>query len=169
MTAARHAPKLTAERLRELLKYDPETGVFTWKDARKAVSAGSANAGTLHRSGRIYIGIDYGHYKAHRLAWLYMTGEWPIGEVDHENTVPGDNRWTNLRDVVHQTNMQNLRVAHKDSRTGFLGVGVHESGLYRAQITVNGKQKHLGLFRSAEEAHERYVTAKRQLHEGCTI
>ena len=165
--------KLTAERLRELFTYSPDTGSFV---RRVAVSTnGLANAGAvagcLHKaSGHIFIRVDGHLFKAHRLAHLYVTGRWPQKSIDHINGDGSDNRWANLRDVDQKTNAQNLREAHADNKAGLLGV--HKGRKYarwKAAIYVDGKTKKLGLFESAEAAHAAYVEAKRLLHAGCTI
>lgn len=107
---------------------------------------------------------------AHRLAWLYMTGEWPKSEmVDHENTVRNDNRWSNLRDSTRTVNMENQRQAHKGSQSGLLGVSPRPNGAWVAQIQVSRKKLWLGEFSTPEQASTAYIEAKRRLHAGCTI
>lgn len=164
--ASRRTP-LTAERLREHLWYAPETGVFTWKMGRGKQRVVGAVAGRLWRR---YIGIriDGVNYGAHRLAWFYIHGEWPAGDIDHINGCGDDNRLANIRDVSHSVNGQNQRRATAQSQTGFLGCHPHRDR-FSAQITVDGRVKHLGLFDTPEAGHEAYLVAKRRLHEGCTI
>lgn len=90
---------LTAERLRELLSYDPETGWFTWRVTRSSngrADAGS-RAGALRSDGYRHVTVDQHKYKEHRLAWLYMTGKWPEADLDHKNNTRDDNRFSNLR------------------------------------------------------------------------
>ena len=103
----------------------------------------------------------------HRVLWAMAHGTVPP-MLDHINGDRSDNRLANLRVVDHTTNMQNQRNAMRDNRTGFLGVSP-SGGRYRATIRVSGKQKYLGLFDTAEAAHEAYLAAKRELHGGCTI
>lgn len=161
---------VTLERLREVLDYDHETGVFRWKLYRGKAKAGKV-AGTVTGSKRcryIQIQIDGVIYKAHRLAWFYVNGHWPEKELDHENTTGTDNRIANLREVTHLMNQQNLRAAHADSEVGLLGVVRNGSG-FSARIMAEGKKHHLGTFRTPEAAHAVYVKAKRELHEGCTL
>ena len=99
-----------------------------------------------------------------------MYGTWPENQIDHINGVRHDNRIDNLRDVLQSTNAQNQRKPSATNKCGFLGVNFHKcSNRWIAQIHVQGKKKHLGLFDTPKEAHEAYVTAKRELHEGCTI
>lgn len=164
-------PALTAERLRELLHYDPETGVFVWLVSRNANRAPEgAEAGWLDDRGARMIEVDQRNYKAHRLAWLYVHGCWPKGVVDHRNTAPGDNRIDNLRDVTQFVNMQNRRAARKGSRSGLIGAHWRERDKnWRSSVYADGKVHRLGSFDTAEEAHAAYVAAKRRLHEGCTI
>lgn len=101
---------LSAERLREVLHYEPTTGVFTWiGPAHPRRRPGDIIGATGKGSGRGHrvVQIDYSPYYVHRLAWLYMTGEWPPDEVDHINNDPTDNRWVNLRAATHEENIFN--------------------------------------------------------------
>lgn len=158
---------LTASRLRELLHYETDTGVFT-----RLVKSGTAKvgdvAGGLDDKGYWRIRVDGKRYLAHRLAWLYMTGEWPTGEVDHERGETGDNRWKRLRDGSRSFNQQNQRRAPAGSATGQIGASPHR-GKFQAQIRVDQKNRYLGVFDTPEAAHAAYVAAKRQLHAGCTL
>lgn len=158
---------LTAERARALLRYDPETGVLTWKVSRGRVKAGDA-AGGLNADGYILVGIDGHRHYAHRLAWLMHTGEWPIDLIDHRNFSRSDNRLKNLRDVTNSVNLQNRAEAQSNSGTRVPGVHLHR-GKYRAQIKVDGRTRYLGTYPTPEEVSQRFITAKRQLHAGCTI
>lgn len=158
---------LTAERLREVLGYDPETGVFWWKVAPRGQRVGQVT-GTLKNEGYIRIRIDGRFYYVHRLAWLWMTGSWPANNIDHKNGMPADNRFANLRDVSHAENLQNQRVARADNNTGLLGV-CPSRGKFQAQIEVLGEHHFLGRFATAELAHAAYLVAKRALHPSCTI
>lgn len=160
---------LTAERLREVLAYDPETGIFRWKVSRpNGVKPGNI-AGTSHKDGYRYIKVLGSNWKAHRLAWLYVYGEWPKDVIDHINGESSDNRIANLRDVDRVVNAQNQRRAHKSNKsTGLIGAAKNW-GQFRAGIRIGGKMKHLGNFKTPEEAHQAYLTAKRELHQGCAI
>lgn len=91
--------ELTAGRLKELLTYDPETGVFIWRGWRSGSAVAGSVAGSLHSDGYVCIKIGRCLYRAHRLAFLYMTGSRPIGQVDHINMNRADNRWCNLRET----------------------------------------------------------------------
>ena len=169
MSAAKST--LTAERLREVLRYDPETGLWQWRTTiAKRARAGSP-AGTLKRSGYVRINIFGVAYPSHRLAWLYVYGRWPSQTIDHINGNRADNRICNLRDVPMRINIQNKRKPVCTNRTGFLGIRRDPTSIARwsAKIVVDGKAVFLGQFPSPEDAHQAYLKAKRILHEGCTI
>ncbi|MBX3579886.1 MAG: HNH endonuclease [Rhizobiaceae bacterium] len=154
---------LTAERLRELLSYDPTTGVFVWRVRRGPIAAGSV-AGTPDGIGYIQIRIDRKHYRAQRLAWLYVTGEMPPHQVDHVNGERSDNRWANLRKATNAQNSANQRLKRCNT-SGFKGVCWHAGGrAWMARIRANGKSHYLGLFGSREAAHAAYVAAADKLH-----
>lgn len=160
---------LSAERLRELFDYDPREGSFVRKIGRKGRGAHKgAIAGSDTGQGYISISIEGFLYRAHRLAFLYMLGRWPVDEVDHINGVRDDNRWLNLRDVSTGQNTHNQRTPHRHNSTGYLGVKFY-GGKFRALINVRGKRTYLGSFGSAEAAHAAYVTAKQALHSTCTL
>jgi len=168
-------PNLSAQRLRELLAYDPIKGEFRWRIGRKGAPMG-ALAGGKTSHGYINIGVDRtGQHYAHRLAWLYMNGEWPTCEIDHINGNRTDNRWSNLRGVSSTVNKQNKRRPQSNNKSGFLGVSLKSSRKtgprkWLAQIALpGGKRKAIGTFKTPEEAHEAYLKAKRLLHEGCSI
>lgn len=164
--------ELTAERLRTRLLYDPLTGAFTRAVSVAKFKKGELAGCTALHGGKKYIriGVDGREYYAQRLAWLYMTGQWPNFEVDHFDGDSLNNRWSNLRDVPHTANNQNQRRAHSDNPVGLLGVSwVGRKSKYRASLTIKRKSHFLGYFDSPEEAHAAYIVAKRQAHEGCTL
>ena len=160
---------LTADRLHEVLDYDAERGEFRWRESTTTTgrrrSRSGRRAGWVEPSGYVRITIDGQAYLAHRLAWLYVKGSWPTGELDHRNGDPGDFRIANLREATRSENMQNLHGAHRDSRTGRLGVHYkRRCGLFAASIMVDGVTRHLGYFRTAEAAETEYLKAKTTLH-----
>ena len=161
--------ELTQARLKELLTYDPDTGVFTYNTGTGRCRAGTV-AGTATARGYRQICIDYRVHLAHRLAFVYMLGAAPA-VVDHVNGEKCDNRWANLRAATISSNAQNQRHSRKGNASGFLGV--HWSrrlNKWQARIKpADGPSKYLGSFTDPEEAHQAYLTAKRQLHTGCTI
>lgn len=162
--------RVTQAAAKELLDYNLETGVFTWKvKARKGPVAAGDVAGYTDLDGYIKIGIDGRYYNAHRLAFLYVTGQWPTGSVDHLDGNRRNNAWSNLRDVSQVVNMQNQRKAHADSKSGVMGASRTRTGRWKACITVDKQFFYLGLFDTAEQAGAAYMEAKRRLHPGCTI
>lgn len=162
--------ELTQVRLKELLHYDPETGVFTrlTEGGRNGLAPKGSTFGSPHNAGYLHGCLDGTKHLNHRLAWLYMNGEMPI-LIDHINGNKKDNRLVNLRSANKRINQENRRKAHCNSKSQVLGVCEYKPGRWRAHIKAGGKLRHLGVFRSAEEAHECYLRAKRLLHEGCTI
>lgn len=162
------AADLTVEELKDVLHYDPETGQFTWiKRTAKCVHVGDV-AGNVNKFGYCTIGIKAKIYKAHRLAWLYMTGEWPKGLIDHINGDKSDNRFANLRVVDESGNSQNIRKPNIRNKSGYMGV-IKYYNQWRANITINNKTQWLGDFATPEEAHAAYLAAKRKHHDACTI
>lgn len=155
---------LTRERLRELMKYDPETGLFYWaKQTSNRVKAGDVVGHQEPVQGYRLIGVDGRVYKASRLAFLWMTGEMP-DFVDHINRDRVDDRWTNLRPATRQQNQCN-RGKQANNTSGFKGVHFHpQSGRWRARIGIGRKQKSLGTYDTPELAHEAYTAAAKQLH-----
>lgn len=152
--------KLTAARLRHLLRYNPTTGVFVRRVAagRHGCHKAGTVAGHLNaRHGYITIRVDGRSYLAQRLAWLYMTGEWPKKQIDHKNLIRSENRWNNLREATHGQNVQNSSL-RKNNTSGFKGASILKSQYpltkpFRARITVNRKEIGLGYFTTAAEAH----------------
>ena len=156
---------LTQERVKILLTYDPETGIFVWNaDGINQVKAGRI-AGTPHE-GYVRICVDANRYTAHRLAWLYQTGAWPANVIDHINGRRNDNTWTNLRDVFQRENLENQYYASHCKKTpGGLGVfPVSKSKSFRAQIRIRGRLKHIGTFKTPELASAAYWAEKRIHH-----
>jgi hypothetical protein len=159
---------LTAQQLRELLNYDPQTGLLTWRAYRNGRALAGAVAGAPRDSGHIVVGIEGKYRPAHRLAWLHFYGEWPKQHIDHINGKPDDNRIANLRDIPMTLNVQNQRGPQVRNTTGFLGV-TKRGKRFGAEISINGKSCKLGSFDTAEAAHAAYLIAKREHHAACTI
>jgi len=152
------ALNLTAQRLRELLHYNPETGEFTWLVSRgNQFSKPGMKAGFKDTYGHLGIEIDGKRYLSHRLAWLYIYGQWPDHQIDHINRIRDDNRLVNLRDVLGVVNAKN-KGNYRNNTTGFKGVTI-KNGRFIAQITIAGKCKYLGSFATAEKASEAYQAA----------
>lgn len=160
----------SADRVRELLEYEPETGVFRWKCRRGRVAAGSVAGSPVVRGYRA-ISVDNVLYRAHRLAFVLMEGRWPEGDVDHIDGDVSNNRYSNLREASRSQNMQNQRRALSNNKSsGLLGASWHkQTRRWQARITLGGKDRFLGRFDTAEAAHAAYLAAKRQIHSYCTI
>lgn len=159
---------ISADVVRWALHYDAETGAFRWRSESRKRSDLKEIAGSTTSNGYIQIKVGNRKYFAHRLAWLYVYGEWPKNQVDHIDGCRTNNRIANLRDATNEVNCQNLRRAHSKSSNGYLGV-TRVKDRWASNISVNGKRIRIGVFDTPEQAHQAYITAKRQLHPGCTI
>ena len=148
-----------------MLDYDPATGVFRWRVSNSnRVTVGSKAGCLCKRHGYIVIGVNGQVLGAHRLAWLWMTGEMPSGLVDHVNGNRQENRWDNLRLASQSDNLCN-RGKQKNNTSGFKGVNRHsQSGKWEARITKNKVTKRLGLFDSAIDAANAYCRAASAVH-----
>ena len=154
---------LTVERLRELLHYDPKTGVFTWRVRRGSRAPLGGIAGSINADGYRLIGLEGIRYLAHRLAWLYMTGVFPPN-VDHRNRRNDDNRWSNLRAATKAQNSWN-RPMQANNKSGFKGVSYSKSNRgWVAQIMANRRKIHLGTFATPLVAATVYERASRKYH-----
>ena len=152
---------LTDQKLREMLSYDMTTGVFIWRQNVRRAKAGQ-EAGVKRPDGYLIITFNQRSYRAHRLAWFYVYGEWPRGELDHINCDPSDNRISNLRVATRAQNVANTR--RKCSSGNMLkGVTPARDGVrYKAQIRVNGKNTYLGTYDSELTAHRAYCEAAKK-------
>ena len=145
-------PELTLARLKELLHYDPETGIFTNRITRGPRAVKGTVAGSINSDGYCQIKIDRKIHLAHRLAVFYMTGEWPPAGIDHINGVNDDNRISKLRPATQAINLKNQKLP-KNTTTGVCGVSFNKQHKkYQAHICVNGKNKLLGYYDTLEEA-----------------
>jgi hypothetical protein len=145
---------ITQARLKELLTYNPDTGDFRWIKRRPGVRFGVAAGNALPTGRRIR--IDRREYKAHRLAWLYINGTWPRGEIDHRNGDPTDNRWLNLRDATHSQNLGNCK-RRVDNTAGAKGVA--RSAAKQERWRAHFRGEYLGSFGTREEASAAYAKA----------
>ncbi len=156
---------MTPERLRRVLDYNPETGLFTRRcNVGKRWKIGD-KAGSPHNHGYVQIAVDGRKFLAHRLAWLWMTGEWPTFQIDHIDTNRANNQWANLRQASQSQNLMNSS-CHYDNSSGIKGVSwSEERQKWVAQIRIAGKNRQLGRFNSKQEAADCYNAAAR-LHFG---
>jgi len=154
---------ITQSELKEVLNYDAETGLFTWiKTSKMSRRKPGDVAGGTNSEGYRQIGVLSRYYFAHRLAWLYVHGEWPPGCIDHINGIRTDNSMCNLRVVSVRENNFNIRAIR--AKSGHIGVYQKSQGSFFASIKADGKHRGLGSFKSAEEASIAYQTAKAILH-----
>ena len=161
---------LTQERLKELIHYDPLTGLFTRIALVKHSKAKLGPiTGYAKKEGHLKVCVDGKEYYLARLAHLYMTGT--LGHiVDHRDGNPVNNIWLNLRNTNKIGNVQNQVRPHKTNTSGYLGVNFRkDKNKFVAEIYVNNRKHHLGYFACPQIAHEAYLVAKRQLHATCTI
>ena len=151
--------EFTAEELRKHLSYDPETGEFRRLIAHNRWAVGSV-AGHLQFGYRL-IRFMGRRYPAHRLAWLYMTGEWPKDQVDHRDLSRDNNRWANLREATQSQNQMNRprMKPHRLKGTSFNG----REKKFTAEIYKDRTRHFLGYFGTEAEAHQAYVSASRRL------
>ena len=160
----------TWEQVDAIIEYDPATGLFRWKvqgggRRKRGWFAGADEHGyrAISVCGRLQ--------RAHRIAWLLMTGDWPGMPIDHMDQNPANNRWSNLREVPHQLNCHNVSAPSKNSVTGVLGVHMRSrrgtrDKPYVADIRVDGRKIHLGQYATLREAQAAYLKAKAEFHPG---
>jgi hypothetical protein len=154
---------LTYERLKEILMYDPVTGLFTWRITLGVRARVGNIAGSFDKDGYITIGFEKKKYKAGRLAWLYMTGQWPACEIDHKDGCRANNIWTNLREATRVENVINSN--REVGESGFRGVKFDRStSKWRARIGRGHQRIWLGPFDTPEKAYEAYLEAAESVH-----
>ena len=152
---------LNAVQVRELLDYDPATGFLTWKtrpnDGRWNKLFAGRRAGSMGGRGYRQLSVYDKSYREHRIIWLWMTGDWPVDEIDHINGSRDDNRWENLREATRVENMQNLKL-------GITCGAIWDKNMkkWKAQIVFRSNTIFLGYYDSAEEAHQVYVVSKQK-------
>ena len=152
--------------LLEIMDYDKETGVFTWKKQRRGVRVG-VPLGTCNGYGYLRITVLGQSYYAHRLAWFYVHGEWPSDEIDHINSIRKDNRICNLREATTSEN-QHFRFLSQtcgmsNSKTKTLGVSWHSKA---RKWQAHCKKVYLGLFDSIQAASDAYENARSSYRKG---
>ncbi|BAO20652.1 putative endonuclease [Pseudomonas phage PPpW-3] len=155
---------MTKEELAAILRYDSKTGVFYWLKSRGRAASGSIAGGD---DGKGYVGIRINgkQYKAHKLAWLACTGEWPSFQIDHRDTDRSNNRFENLRPSTQLQNTYN-RSLGVNNKSGVKGVHWHKnSGKWRAVIGVNGKKIYIGIFDDINDAQMAISQARTKHHQ----
>ena len=148
---------MTQQELKELLNYDQNTGIFTWLKNNKI-------AGGINSKGYVAIKIKNKLYKAHRLAWLYVYGEWP-NIVDHINRIRNDNKLSNLRLATPSQNQFNSNL-RKDNTSGIKGVTwAKQSKKWLVQIRIDKKKTHIGIYKNFEMAKIAIDLARKKYHK----
>ena len=149
-------------RLKEVLEYNPASGVFTWNVYMGSRAVAGSHAGSVDSLGYVTIRIDKKLYHAHRLAWLFVHGHFPVNTVDHINRDKSDNRMSNLRPATRSENNRNVGIS-KNNTTGFKGV-TKVRDRYKAQITHHSTCVNIGLYDTPEIAHAAYCKKATELH-----
>jgi hypothetical protein len=150
---------ITIDYLKKVLHYAPDTGVFTWVARSTRTDLIGKEAGSQHSSGYLSISIHNKKRLAHRLAWLYMTGFWPVNHIDHIDGNKTNNSFNNLRDVTRSENLHNVHTAKKNNKVNLLGVSAHQ-GKWRMQIMINGVRTRVSGFDTPEQAHKAFMQYK---------
>jgi hypothetical protein len=141
---------VTAEQVRELFDYDPEEGRLRWKVARQKINKGDVAGYKSKSDGYWYVGFDYHEFLAHRIIWLWVTGEWPKCQIDHWDRNRSNNKWVNLREATNSQNGRNSS-AHRNSSTGVRGIDIRR-GKYRVRIHFDGEEIVIGRYMSLKVA-----------------
>lgn len=154
--------KIDISTLKDRLFYNQETGIFVWRAYKHAKRVGKP-AGIVHPNGYVIIHLKpFGQYRAHRLAWFYMTGEWPKDQIDHINRIKTDNRFSNLREANASDQQMNVSLSSRN-KSGMRGVCLTSNKkAWRAVIWINGRSIHLGTFPTKEEASEVYLSKAKE-------
>lgn len=153
---------LTVDRLRTLLAYDPSTGFFRWKVRRGGYALPGSVAGSPNSEGYVQIRVDRVLHKAHRLAWLYMTGEWPKDFIDHIDRDPSNNTWSNLRSA---TNAENVRNQNRRANNSSGVPGVNWNGYsWTVRVGAAMQRIYIGRFKSFSAAVAARDAAVKRLH-----
>lgn len=159
----RTKPLPTVERIRELFNYDPETGIFTTKKSRKCGQGEAGRTvGAKDARGHLFARVDGKHFKLHRLAWVYMTGEWPANMIDHKDRVGDNNAWSNLRECTNGENQMN-KGPHVNNRLGVKNVSQMKNGDFKATVQAYGNV-HAQVFKDLDEASEWAKQKREELH-----
>lgn len=162
--------KIDFDAVNRLFAYDPGTGLITRKVTMNTNNARAGDVvGSRDKNGYLKTTVSGQPIFLHRMAWAMYYGVSPTLDIDHINGIVDDNRIANLREVPRHKNLQNQQRAHRDSKSGYLGVHPYCNGRWQARIYFAGQTILLGYFDDPKVAHEHYLVAKRMLHPGCTI
>lgn len=155
---------ITQKQLKSKLSYSPIVGVFEWRCSGHAITKGGLAGGVCKSSGYVIVGVMGKHYRAHNLAWLYMTGEWPEMDIDHKDGDRTNNAFNNLRLATKQQNQWNKQMSDQNT-SGEKGVCFDKSTQkWRGQVGIGDKRIHVGLFKSKEEAASAVRAKRVSLH-----
>jgi hypothetical protein len=154
---------LTQQQVMAQVEYDPMTGIVTYKRSTLRIKPGMLATRT-DAAGYVTVQLAEAQVRAHQIAYMCMTGEWPASDIDHINGEKADNRWRNLRDVPHAVNNQNSHKPQSNNRLQVRGVGRHGKNGYRAAIQAFGKRVNLGTFPTLDGARQAYLDARQVLH-----
>lgn len=155
---------LTQELLKTALHYGPDTGIFTWLIHRKGTARAGSRAGAWKSGGYRHVQVFGVRYEEHRLAWFYMHGVWPNGEIDHIDRRKDNNCIANLRDVSRSENQQNM-LMQSNNTSGHRGVSWSKSAKrWVASIVLHQKLTYLGSFVAIEDACAAYKAAAASMH-----
>lgn len=161
-------PDITPQRLREILHYNRKTGIFTWRKRICDKMIIGSVAGSLIKKSYCFIRIYGRLYRAHRLAWLYVFGKWPLNDIDHIDHNRHRNAISNLRDVTRKTNAQNRHIPQSNGSSGYLGV-TKDKKSWHMQIKLPDGTKIRKNYPTKKKAYAAYIAAKRIHHEGNTL
>jgi HNH endonuclease len=155
-----HEALLTFEDINKLLRYEPETGKLYWKRSNANRVEVGDETGNFNR-GYLEITINYHNYRAHRVAYLLTTGKWPKNDIDHCDHDGTNNKWSNLRDATRTQNSYNQTISIRN-KSGIKGVRFNKlTQRYLTEITINGKNIHLGSFKTLEPAVRKRLLAEK--------
>lgn len=155
---------ITQDELKELLDYNPDTGIMVWIKPRGGIRKDGV-AGSKHHSGYLSLTVKGKYYLVHRLIFLYMTGRFPTFQVDHINGIKNDNRWENLREVTAAQNQHNIGLS-RNNTSGVKGVyWSSDKNKWRAGVKLNGRRIHVGDFKCLEEATLAVKAKRKELHD----